>query len=337
MTNISKCLSENFVQIISVYLGDKDSKQNEHLFNLLNNGYSDFCELSTVFKSRLIHHTYIDLILNLGQAALKLGASPVAEEIFETAIMECGDDEKLIDYAANANLELGKILALKFNLQESLIKIAAANDLYTKEKNYKSAFYCEALSGLIFEELGGFLNARKHFANCLHLVNDKNDNEKMGFVFSNLGLLEFNQNNLENAISNFRRAEIYFLKGDNQNKVLEIKYNLSLLYLLIKDYNNAFREIEETIFNSETKRYFSSNDKIYVNKVKMFIEKKDFAFTIPLNHQSFDIYGFRTSNNIIEYIYQLKTAISSNVNPVYKDYSNAMAVPQNNRSSLTII
>jgi tetratricopeptide (TPR) repeat protein len=337
MTNISKCLSENFAQIVSVYLGEKDKNQNEQVFALLDDECCDFYELSSVFKSRLIRHTYVDLLLNLGQAALKLGMNSAAEEIFEISIEECGNDEKLIDYAANANLELGKILALKFLWKESLLKIAVAKELYTKEKNYKSLFFCEALSGLIFEEIGGYLNARKNFANCLLLVNDKNDNEKMGFIFSNLGLLEFNQNNLESAISNFRRAEIYYQKSDNQSKVLEIKYNLSLLYLLIKDYNNAFREIEETIFNNETKRYFTSNDKIYVNKVKMFIEKNEFPCTIPLNHQSFDIYGFRASNNIIEYIYQLKTAISGSVNPVYKDYSSAIAVPKEKRSSLTII
>lgn len=337
MTNISKCLSENFAQIVSVYLGDKEKKQNEQVFALLEEGCCDFYELSSLFKSRLIHHTYVDLLLNLGQAALKLGMNSAAEEIFEISIEECGTDEKLIDYAANANLELGKLLALKFFWKESLLKISLAKELYTKEKNYKSLFFCEALSGLIFEEIGGYLNARKNFANCLLLVNDKNDNEKMGFIFSNLGLLEFNQNSLESAISNFRRAEIYYQKSDNQSKVLEIKYNLSLLYLLIKDYNNAFREIEETIFNNETKRYFTSNDTIYVNKVKMFIEKNEFPFTIPLNHQSFDIYGFRASNNIIEYIYQLKTAISGSVNPVYKDYSNAIAVSKEKRNSLTII
>lgn len=337
MTNISKCLTDSFAQIISVYLGERDKKQNERVFNLLDEGGSDFSELSSIFKSRLLHHTYIDLLLNLGQAALKLGMNSVAEEIFEIAVEECGTNEKLIDYAANANMELGKLLALKYFWKESLLKIETAKELYTKEKNYKSLFFCEALSGLIFEEIGGFLNARKNFANCLHIINDKNDNEKMGFVFSNLGLLEFNQNNLESAISNFRRAEIYYQKSDNQSKVLEIKYNLSLLYLLVKDYNNAFREIEETIFNNETKRYFTSNDKIYVNKVKMFIEKNDFTFTIPLNHQSFDIYGFRASNNIIEYIYQLKTAISSNVNPVYKDFPNSIALSQNKRSPLTII
>ena len=337
MTNISKCLSDNFEQIISVYLGDKDKKQNESVLNLLENGCRDFYELSSFLKSRLLHHTYIDLLLNLGQSALKLGMNIIAEEIFELIIQESRDDDKLIDYAANANLESGKILALKFLWKESLLRISAANELYIKEKNYKSSFYCEAMSGLIFEEIGGYLNARKHFANCLSLINDRDDNEKMGFVFSNLGLLEFYQNNMESAISNFRRSEIYYQKVNNQIKILEIKYNLSLLYLLIKDYNNAFREIEETIFNTEMKSYFMSNDKIYVNKIKMFIERNDFTFAIPLNHHSFDIYGFRASNDIIEYIYQLKTAISNNVNSVYKEYSGTIAASQKNGSSLTII
>ena len=38
------------------------------------------------------------------------------------------------------------------------------------------------MSGLIFEEIGGYLNARKHFANCLSLINDRDDNEKNGFL-----------------------------------------------------------------------------------------------------------------------------------------------------------
>lgn len=337
MTNISQCLSDNFMSLISAYLGDKEQGQNEYLLSLLNGRYSDFQELSNFFKGKLIHHTYVDLFLNLGQTAQKLGFTDIAEEILEIVIKECGNDEKLIDYAANANLELAKILALKFFWKESLVRISVANELYIKEKNYKSSFYCEALSGLIFEEIGGYINARRHFLNCLTLVDDKYDNEKMGFIFSNLGLLEFYQNNLENSISNFRRSEIYYHKIENRIKILEIKYNLSLLYLLIKDYDNAFREIEETIFNNETKSYFTSGEKMYINKVRMFIERNDFAFTIPLNHHSFDVYGFRASNDIIEYIYQLKTAISSNVNPVYKDYSGSLGVSQKNRSPLTII
>jgi len=337
MSNISKSLSDSFLSIISVYLSNKDRKENQYVSEIIQNGLNDPDELKILFKNRLLHHTYIDLLLNLGQTALKFGANSVAEEFFESIVKESSDDDKLIDYTAAASLELGKILAVKFLWKESLVKIAAANELYTREKNYKSSFYCEALSGLIFEEIGGYLNARKHFANCLALVNDKSDGEKMGFIFSNLGLLEFYQNNLEHSISNFRRSEIYYQRADNKIKLLEIKYNLSLLYLLIKDYNNAFREIEETIFNTETKSYFTANEKIYVNKVKMFIERNDFTLAIPLNHQSFDIYGFRASNDIIEYIYQLKTAISNNVNSVYKEFSGSLAISQKNGSSLTII
>lgn len=337
MLTITKKLADNFYEIASIYLGEKDKKQFELIPEFSDGAPSDFYEISGFLKGRLLHHTYVDLLLNFGQVALKLGANAVAEKIFEIIVNESGDDDKLIDYAANANLEWGKILASKFLWKESLVRVNAANELYTREKNFKSSFYCEALLGLIFEEIGGYPSARKHFANCLHLVNDKTDSEKLGFVFSNLGLLEFYQNNLESAISNFRRSEIYYQKVNNQIKILEIKYNLSLLYLLIKDYNNAFREIEETIFNNETKSYFTANEKIYINKVKTFIERNDFSFTVPLNHSSFNVYGFRTSTDIIEYIYQLKTAISNNVNSVYKNYSGSMAAAQNNRSSITII
>lgn len=337
MRNVSQCLTDSFMKLISVYLGDNDPRQNEYVLSLVNGGYGDCYELSNFFKSKLIHHTYIDLFLNLGQTAQKLGFTDIAEEILEIVIKECGDDEKLIDYAANANFELAKILALKFFWKESLIRMSVANELYVREKNFKSSFYCEAISGLIFEEIGGYVNAKRNFQNCLGLVNDKNDNEKMGFVYSNLGLLEFYQNNLENSISNFRRSEIYYQKVENRIKILEIKYNLSLLYLLIKDYDNAFREIEETIFNNETKSYFISSEKMYINKVRMYIERNDFTFTIPLNHHSFDVYGFRASNDIIEYIYQLKTAISSNANSGYNDYSGSLGVSRKERSPLTII
>lgn len=336
MLNLTKTLSDNYSQLIRAYMGD-DMQSAEYAVRLMETPAADFSELCGLFKSKLVHHIYIDLLLNMGQTAVKLGLSKAAEQIFETIIDETADDEKLIDYTANANLELGKILAQRFLWKESLVRIAAANELYIREKNFKSSFFCEALSGLIFEEIGGYPNARKHFANCLMLVNDKNESDKMGFIFSNLGLLEFYQNNLESAISNFRRAEIYYQKADNQQKVLELKYNLSLLYLLVKDYNNAFREIEETIFGSDTKGYFAAGEKIYVNKVKMFIERNDFTFTIPLSHNSFDIYGFRASNDVIEYIYQLKTAISSNVNSVFKELPGGFSAVQKSRSSITII
>jgi len=337
MLTISKTLAENFIQIAGIYLSQKDKNQFEGMSEVCGAGSCDFYEISGFLREKLNQYTFIDVMLNFGQAALKSGSNAVAEFIFESIAAECGDDEKLIDYAANANLELGKILASRFLWKESLVRITAANELYTKEKNFKSSYVCETLLALIFEEIGGYPNARKHFANCLLLVNDKNDSDKLGFIFSNLGILEFYQNNMEGAISNFRRAEIYYQKVNNQIKILELKYNLSLLYLLIKDYNNAFREIEETIFNNETKSYFSANDKIYINKVKTFIERNDFTFAIPLNHHSFDVYGFRTSNDIIEYIYQLKTAISNNVNSVYKTYAGSMSVSQKNRSSITII
>lgn len=336
MLNLTKTLTENYSHLIKAYMGD-DIQSADYAFRLMESPAADFSELCSLFKSKLVHHTYIDLLLSMGQAAVKLGISKAAEEIFERIIEETADDEKLIDYRANANLELGKILAQRFLWKESLVKIGAANELYIREKNYKSSFFCEALSGLIFEEIGGYPNARKHFANCLMLVNDKNESDKMGFVFSNLGLLEFYQNNLESAISNFRRAEIYYQKSDNKQKVLELKYNLSLLYLLVKDYNNAFREIEETIFGSGFKGYFGANEKIYVNKVKLFIDRNDFSFTIPLSHNSFDLYGFRASNDVVEYIYQLKTAISSNVNSVFKEFPGSYNTAQKTRSSITII
>ncbi len=334
MKNISKPLLDNWSQILSVYFSGKNG---DRAVSPLDLDFIDLEDFGNYLKGKLLKHTFIDLLFNLGQSALRIGSNKVAEEVFELIVEESKGDEKLIDYTANASLELGKILALKFFWKESLLKINYANELYGREKNFKSSFYCEILSGLIFEEIGGYLNARKHFANCLNLVNDRNDNERMGFVFSNLGLLEFYQNNLEGAISNFRRSEIYYQKVGNRIKILEVKYNLSLLYLLIKDYNNAFREIEETIFNNETKSYFTANEKIYVNKVKMFIERNDFTFAIPLNHTSFDIYGFRASNDIIEYIYQLKTAISNNVNSVYKEYPATVSASQKNGSTITII
>ena len=140
MLNLTKTLTENYSHLIKAYMGD-DIQSADYAFRLMESPAADFSELCSLFKSKLVHHTYIDLLLSMGQAAVKLGISKAAEEIFERIIEETADDEKLIDYRANANLELGKILAQRFLWKESLVKIGAANELYIREKNYKSSFF----------------------------------------------------------------------------------------------------------------------------------------------------------------------------------------------------
>ena len=337
MINISKCLSDNLLTTIMSYMNGQGIKIIDSLTEVLNDNDSSFTDVADFLKGKIPNFTLIDLLFNIGLDVQKAGNNNLSKEIFEIVLSECGDDDKYIDYAASSNLELGKIYASRFLWKESLLKISAANEIFLREKNYQKSFYCESLCGLIFEELGGYLNARRHYINCLNLINMKTDNEKMGFVFSNLGILEFFQNNLENAISNFRRAEIYYRKVPNNNKIVEIKYNLSLLYILIKDFNNAFREIEDAIYNSEYKKHITSPENIYVNKVKLFLEKNDFSFTIPMIHNNIDIYGKHASSDLFEYIYQLKTAISGNVSSILNEVTPNYNIAQSDINPVTII
>lgn len=142
--------------------------------------------------------------------------------------------------------------------------------------NYLGVFH--AMQGLNYK-------ARVYFEKAHEIYKELDDDLKVSTSFNNIGLLYYDQQKYEQALSCFFQA----LKYNNERLAPRTLNNIGTIYLEIKDYDKAFEYIDKALKMSYEQKIDDSVCKVLINMGTLKRHLKEYDEAVTLLNQSLAI------------------------------------------------
>ncbi len=205
-------------------------------------------------------------------------------------------DEKLLNKRGiwSNKINMGSVLRQKYIttgdkkfLQESIdLYISLLKNEYDIDLDIKLRLLNNLAS--TFNEFGDFYSSLTYLNNALKIAQLLNDNEEESIIFKNLGTVNYNLGNYEQAIEFYKKSIVNALRLRNGSLLWEAYLELANAYkikgyinLAIQNYKNSIDIIENIrskLFLEEYKSGFLGSDKrldSYHKLIKLLIEIKE--------------------------------------------------------------
>ncbi len=209
----------------------------------------------------------------------------------------------LKDNVAGALSNLSIIAGDKGNYKEAIRLMDSVTQLSLDNKDYLRYGVSLNTNGNNYYELGQYLNAMNKFQNALDVLDTINrEVYRRGDVYRNIGKLNYQQKDFDQAIVNFMKAyEIYQKVSDNlySSHVLS---DIGNVYINLKDYDKAIEYFNESLDISNEYNFPESASNVLFNIG--FAQRENGKYQEALSYfkkgAKIDTYDMTSINYVIE-------------------------------------
>lgn len=182
------------------------------------------------------------IYLDLAGAYIDLNNYVKADEICHSILKSTDEQNEIKGRALNL---LGiSILYNKSDLKLALSYFKESNKTYYKANNFNRIAGSELNLGNIFNMIGDYNNAEKHWNKALQINKSLGNVEQEANVLLNTGVFYYEHANYEKAISVYKKAGNIFKGLGNKYSFGLINSNLCETYLTICEYQKSFDSIQ---------------------------------------------------------------------------------------------
>ena len=197
----------------------------------------------TFAQKTLPKEKYLELLKNLAQLCISNGKLSFAFEILNKLLKQTTEEE----LKAEAFLLLSDVFGRSADWNKCIEALVKANDLFVKIGNNHGSSKCENMLGVIHGEKGNLKKAKKHFENCLKLLNKGEERELRASVEANIGIILNMQGDYGSAADYFGKALRYFESVKSDRRIAELRQNIGMMFFNKNEQEAALVEIDKSI------------------------------------------------------------------------------------------
>lgn len=250
--------------------------------------------------------------------------------------------EKAIEEAQNTNRDLlakayfhkGSTYLNNGKAEESIIYYKIADSLFTSED---TLYYGKNLNGigLANADLSQFEEAKVYYNKALIFFIKQNSLENQAVEIQNIGVIDFQQGKIEQALNSYLKVDSIFrqLKNPNKSRIAVNLYNIAIVYKVLNE-----REKSRSIYFEAIENFKAVNDLVGIAQVytnlgaNYFDENKDSSFKYhTLSFQTYQSInhnlGMATSLSYLADLNRDKGEFEKAI----ENYKNAIEIQANNK------
>ena len=264
--------------------------------------------LISAMDNKLSEIDFADLLLNLGKTSISLGELEIANDIYRLALQKFSAGNN-VNLEANARLGLGEIHHRQAEWKEAARELNKAKKLFEKEKDNAGSVLCENLLGSGYGNQGNFIKAKKHFENCLNLLDRKKEKHLIAMVEGNLAIINQAMNKYDTALTFHNRALKNFEQLNDYKGMSLAHYNKGFLFMQERNFEESLKEFDLSISCSTKGEYLPALGISYLNKANIYAELKDFSLAIAFADKAMDISYELNDRLSVADVYKIKGVI----------------------------
>jgi len=156
--------------------------------------------------------------------------------------------------------------------------------------NAKTAGYVHNFLGLTLWKLGRLASAERHFIQAIDFFKKANLPKRVAQVHNNLGVIYFNWNRYEPALTNYRMASAIYDSVDNQARKVVLMANIGATYLRLGNREKARQTLLEALHISESNQYERGIINAYHWLARVEYDTGNYALATSYNEIALDYY-----------------------------------------------
>jgi tetratricopeptide (TPR) repeat protein len=304
-------------------INSRDRKQIDTEFPTENNFVSQIDQIILYAKEKLERKKFLKFLLSAGKYAFNEGEGDLSLEIYEIVIRDSKGNPEHSENLAEARLQIADVYKKRNKWVLSLKFLAESKEIYQKLGNDNGKARCSNMLGTIYGEIGNVKKAKLCFEESLQLISSSDDQELIGIIEINLGIISGIFADYQKSRDYFNIALKYFLKKEDKKRIAEIYNNIAMMEYNAGNLGLSLDEFNKSIEVSLDNNYFQILGLSFLGKAITYLKLNSLELATIFSDKAMTVCNKAADRLSVADIYKVKGIIEREYGR-YKESENLL-------------